>query len=140
MLRSLICILLLVVASASDLKTKTISVVIPLVGIIFSIMFIFMSVEKKIYIWGILFGLFMILISFLVKDKIGMGDGLMIMTVGGLQGIYFCMESVLIASILSAVTGIVLMLIYKAGKGFELPFIPFLLVGTTIVKVAEVMD
>lgn len=136
-----ICInlILLIVGTMSDIRSKTISIWLPIIGIVASILLMFSSKDIKSQVWGILFGLLMISVAFISNSRFGLGDGMMILVNGALNGIFFVIESLFIALILASVVGIILILFIKMNREYRLPFIPFLLIGTIIVSVSEVI-
>ncbi|MCM1039998.1 MAG: prepilin peptidase [Ruminococcus sp.] len=74
-------------------------------------------------------GIFFLLISFFTKEKMGSGDGLMLLAVGLFTGFYHCLFILCISLVFSSVTALVLLLIHKVGKESRIPFAPFLALG-----------
>lgn len=133
----ILCSLLLLVGALSDLKSKTISIIIPMAGSISGVLLLFLSGNKESLVIGAVFGMIIFLISVVVKD-FGIGDGLMIFVLGILRGINICMESILIAFVISTAWGIVLLLIKRKKEKMLIPFLPFLLVSYMAVEIARV--
>ena len=84
-------------------------------------------------------GMAAILISFITKGKLGTGDGLVLIATGLLYDWDRVMAVWLLALVMSAFTGIVLIIMKKANIKTALPFIPFLLAGYVILEAAERM-
>ncbi|HOE57360.1 MAG TPA: A24 family peptidase [Bacillota bacterium] len=76
-----------------------------------------------------------LLIYCITRGGIGFGD----VKLFGCTGVYLGLENVvsvmLIATVLSGLYGIVLICINRDNKGRELPFAPFILIGTLVVIV-----
>ncbi|CDA68248.1 MAG: hypothetical protein PUB44_06665 [Clostridium sp.] len=80
-------------------------------------------------------GLFLLLLSFLTERKVGMGDGLLLLIIGamegaGITGFVFCW-----GLFLQSLFAVVLVILRKADRKTELPFVPFLLMGRLILFV-----
>ena len=74
-------------------------------------------------------GLFFLLISFCTKEKIGYGDGLILIMSGLVLGFYRCFLGLCISLICSSVFALFLLVLHKAKKDSELAFVPFLTIG-----------
>ena len=79
---------------------------------------------------GLMIGL--LLISKLSKEAIGSADCIIIGGLGVMLGVETQITILLIASILSSVVGILLLIVKKANKKTRLPFLPFLFLGYLI--------
>ena len=78
---------------------------------------------------GVLIGLCMIGISFLSREQIGMGDGVITGLLGCLLGARGCLVMLCIASGIMAVISIGILLLKKGNRRTMLPFAPALLGG-----------
>lgn len=74
-------------------------------------------------------GVFLLLISFCTREKVGYGDGLILLAIGLFTGFYQCFLIVCISLIISSVFGLLLLVFRKADKNSEIPFVPFLVIG-----------
>ena len=74
-------------------------------------------------------GLCMIGISFLSKEQIGSGDGVVTGLLGCLLGARGCLVMLCIASCLMAVISIGILILKKGSRRTTLPFVPALLGG-----------
>lgn len=136
---TLICIVLLLIGAIDDLKTKTISIWIPVSGIIAGIVLFFFAENREDIIGGCVLGLFMLGTSFVVKD-FGMGDGVMILMTGVLKGMNICLESLMISFFIASISGCIIYLLKKEREKLFLPFIPFLLIGVLCIEVANIVE
>ncbi len=78
---------------------------------------------------GVSVGLVLLLVSFLTDEKIGKGDGLLIMVMGIYLGLWKNLALVWMASVLAGAFGIYFYLSQNKGRSYSLPFAPFLLVS-----------
>ena len=81
---------------------------------------------------GISAGIVLLLIHYITKGGIGLGDAKLF----GCVGIYLGMENIasamLIAAVLSGLYSLALICINRDNKKHELPFAPFILIGTLV--------
>ena len=78
---------------------------------------------------GLMIGLCMVGISFLSKEQIGIGDGVVTGMLGCLLGARGCLVMLCIASCLMAVISIGILILKKGNRKTTLPFVPALLGG-----------
>lgn len=74
-------------------------------------------------------GIFFLLVSLCTREKVGFGDGLMLLIIGLFTGFYHCLFIVCISLIFSSVAALILLLLRRAGKESRIPFAPFLAIG-----------
>lgn len=74
-------------------------------------------------------GAFFLLVSRCTKEKVGYGDGLLLLITGLMIGFYQCFFGLCIGLFLSAFFAVFLLLLHKAEKGSSIPFVPFLAAG-----------
>lgn len=127
-------LLVLCICSAIDIKKKEVPLIILLIGF---------SAALGINIWqickGELFilemavsvmpGVFFLLLSFCTGEKIGYGDGLLIVFLGLSLGFGRCSLIICIGLIASSVFALILIVFCKAGRNSRLPLVPFLAIG-----------
>lgn len=77
-------------------------------------------------------GVIALILSYITREQIGYGDGLLMLAVGGCIGIQQTMVVVGIALGTSFVASVVLVILRKASRTQKLPFVPFLCVGWLI--------
>lgn len=93
----------------------------------FSLFLYFQQFSILSLVGGIGIGILMILVSKLTNGGFGMGDGGLLCVTGFYLGFYRNIELFLGALVLAAVWGGVLLVLKKAGRKTELPFVPFLM-------------
>lgn len=127
-IRIIMSLILIITQSIRDIKTHQISVVfVSLMGILGIITYLpFAKLESLSIAFGMTIGLGVLIISFFTRQQIGYGDGLILIVTGILLGFRNNMALFLGALIYSAMVGLSLLVIRKADKKTELPFVPFM--------------
>ena len=122
-------------ATWDDLRSKKVRVIeiiiFGIVGLIidFSIRpFSFLSI-----LGGVMVGLMVYLFSVLTKEKIGKGDAFVVMVTGLYLGFQNTLLLVWLSTILAAVIGSIIIRKNNVNTDFEIPFVPFLLMGYLII-------
>ncbi len=130
----------LVVLSIQDIKTKRIGIIPIMAMMLLLIIFARMrGTGMTEVILGILPGAAAALISLITRGKIGIGDALLIIAIGIGCGFYMTLEIWMTALLLSAVFGIVMLALKKATGKTEIPFVPFLLAGFTVLEAVSIV-
>ncbi|MCR4815037.1 MAG: prepilin peptidase [Lachnospiraceae bacterium] len=83
-------------------------------------------------LFGAMTGGVVLLIAFVTKNKIGCGDGLLLIATGALLGLKVNLFMFLFGLFLASLKGIWLLLSGKGNKNTDMPFIPFLIPGLTL--------
>ena len=78
-------------------------------------------------------GLMVYLFSVLTKEKIGKGDAFVVMVTGLYLGFQNTLLLVWLSTILAAVIGSIIIRKNNVNTDFEIPFVPFLLMGYLII-------
>lgn len=78
-------------------------------------------------------GMGFFLLSFLTREKVGYGDGWVLLMIGLFTGVYRCFLILLVGLIAESVAAILLIAVRKAKRDWEIPFLPFLLLGMGVV-------
>ncbi|MBO5210160.1 MAG: prepilin peptidase [Lachnospiraceae bacterium] len=78
---------------------------------------------------AVLPGCFLLLISFLTREKVGYGDGLLLVIIGLFTGFYRCMIILCISLILISISSLALLCMRKVTRNSRLPFVPFMALG-----------
>ncbi len=78
---------------------------------------------------GVMVGLMVYLFSVLTKEKIGKGDALVVIVTGLYLGFQNTLLLVWLSTILAAVIGSIIIRKNNVNTDFEIPFVPFLLMG-----------
>ncbi len=128
---------ILIVCSVSDIRRKEIPLLFVGTGILGVLgLDIWRIWQQDMRIWegvlSLLPGLCFWFLAFASRQKVGYGDGFMLILLGLGAGFLRCLTALCVGLLLSAVTGIVLLVIRKAHRGSEIPFAPFLALGTGI--------
>lgn len=120
---------LLLWCSIDDIKSMEVS----LIGIgFFAVLGIVLSFYKPVFsiievLGGILVGVFLLLISWISKDAIGRGDGLLIVTCGFYLGFWGNVFLLFYGLLLAGITSGILLITKQLKRKQRIPFIPFLL-------------
>lgn len=126
---------LLFVAGAMDLKSKTINrgIILVLMIVCFAGAFIKVFINKEFGTWeiigGVLIGLCAIGLSMVSREQIGRGDGLVIVAIGLMLGFRKCLFAVCMASIIMTLVSVIVLILRKGNRNTKLPFIPALFAG-----------
>lgn len=126
---------LLFVAGAMDLKSKTINreIILVLMIVCFAGAFIKVFINKEFGIWeiigGVLIGFCAIGLSMVSREQIGRGDGLVIAAIGLMLGFRKCLFAVCMASIIMTLVSVIVLILRKGNRNTRLPFVPALFAG-----------
>ena len=74
-------------------------------------------------------GIGFFLLSFLTREKVGYGDGWVLLMIGLFSGFSRCFMILLIGLLLESMVAIILLALKKIQRDREIPFSPFLLLG-----------
>lgn len=74
-------------------------------------------------------GLFLLFLSFLTERKVGMGDGVLLLIIGAMEGGRITGFAFCWGLFLQSLFAVILVILKKADRKTELPFVPFLLMG-----------
>lgn len=72
-------------------------------------------------------------ISFMTREKVGYGDGWVLVMIGLFAGFSKCLQILLIGLVIESMVLLVLLAFHKVQKDGEVPFVPFLLLGLGVV-------
>ena len=86
------------------------------------------NMSWPVSLYGTLLGLLLLLLGKLFKGTIGVGDGLVMVLVGFVMGIYGGCVVLFYSLFLAAIFSIVLLCARKIKKKDSIPFVPFILV------------
>ena len=129
---SLVCLYGL--TSYEDLKTRQVRVIEVLIFGVFGIFFNLICKPHTAIsvLGGVLVGAGVYIFSIFSKEKIGKGDGLIVMVTGLYLGFRSTLYLLWISSVLAAMVGTVFIKRHGEKMDFELPFVPFLMAGYLI--------
>lgn len=116
---------------------KEIPLVVVWIGMLTAIMLHWTDAAGK-GIWitlgaSLLPGIMFWMISFVTKEKVGYGDGWVLIMIGLFAGFTRCFLILLIGLIAESVILLILLIFRKVNKDGEVPFVPFLLLGLGVI-------
>lgn len=116
--------------SISDLKEKRISLLVTgvyaLIGVGYQI------INKQMGSWmvvSLIPGLLVLAFAKLTREKIGYGDGFLLLSLGCYLNIEEMVLVCMIAVCLAGVIALILLVFFHKGRDYAIPFVPFLLCG-----------
>lgn len=127
----IIIFLFLTVISLCDLKTQRVSGVLIIANFIVSIAFLLYKKDSTFVdcMVSCTPGCFLLIVSILTKEKIGMGDALLLIELGIAFGLELCVYGLMFALIGSFVISGILLILKKVNLTTRIPFVPFLTIG-----------
>ncbi|MCR4649007.1 MAG: prepilin peptidase [Lachnospiraceae bacterium] len=129
LLRTVSVGILLITEGIRDIRKNEVGIIMPVLNALAAIVFIF--VFKDMGIPGVLIalaeGIFVIILSFLTKEGIGLGDGIILCSTGLMLGWKNNLIMIFIACFISAFVSVLLMIFMKADKKTKIPFVPFMI-------------
>lgn len=136
MLGKWIVLIFLFVGALWDIKKKAVPKVFLLIwGIVSVIYFVFEIINGQNMLGlllGVIPGIITLVLSIVTKEKIGLGDGLILICVGCLQTIKDVLCMIFFSFIFLTVVLIFLLAIRRIGRSSRIPFVPFLFLGQLI--------
>lgn len=78
-------------------------------------------------------GMGFFLLSFFSREKVGYGDGWVLLMIGLFLGLYRCFLILLVGLLAESAAAVVLLIFRKIRRDKEIPFCPFLLLGMGVV-------
>lgn len=119
---------LLGVTSIFDLRYKRIPLLLIISGTVLGVVAIITrGAESSELVYALMPGILLLITAFLTREKIGYGDGMLLLGLGLLEGVIGCLGDLLIGLLLASVFGLILFVFGKRGREITLPFVPFLL-------------
>ncbi|GKX30939.1 hypothetical protein SH1V18_34190 [Vallitalea longa] len=120
----------LISVSISDWKDKQIPVDILIITDVLGVILLFFNpnvelIHSMIGFFGV--GGFVLLISIITRKAIGMGDAIVIGTIGLILGYKMALTVLVYSLVLVGLIGLVLMTIGKVNRKTQLPMVPFIL-------------
>lgn len=133
----LICLLGL--CSFDDIKSKQVRTIeICIFGIIGVLLHLINHTHTLMStIGGMLIGAGFYLICIITKEKIGKGDALIIMVIGIYLGMLNTIKLIWISSVMAGFAGVYLLATKKQHLNYEMPFVPFMMVGYLMMYAAD---
>ncbi len=128
------------VLSIYDIRSRRIPVAGFAILFIMSVLYRMATDGSNVYIpdlvWGIVPGLLMMGLSLVTEQKVGTGDGILILILGLGMGPVRCVYVLAGAMVLCCVFCGVLLLIHRAGRNTQIPFVPFITLGMGVMAIA----
>jgi leader peptidase (prepilin peptidase) / N-methyltransferase len=114
-----------------DYKKKQVSNIALLIGLVIVIVnyVVFQPITIISLIGGVLIGFTLLGISYITRQKIGVGDGLLIILLGANLGFEGIILVLLYALTLSALWSAALLIIKKVNRHYTIAFIPFIFIS-----------
>lgn len=133
-LRYVVSLGILTYASWKDVKTKSIPYILPVVGGVAALLCRLMEdtpITEILSVMGqaLLPGCFLLLIAFFTGQKVGYGDGLMVIVLGAFTNFIYCVLSFMFGLCVSCLFSMLFLACRKLGMKDRIPFLPFLLIG-----------
>ena len=130
-------LIIFVISSIEDIRKKEILLWEILACAILSVAAVFMSFYKASpdiidILLSLLPGALLLLLSFISREGIGYGDGLIILAAGPALGFYDLLTALMTAIILSGLFSGILLIFKKAKRKTRIAFAPFLAVGCAV--------
>jgi|LSQX01.1.fsa_nt_gb prepilin signal peptidase PulO-like enzyme (type II secretory pathway) len=134
--RYCILFLFLTATSIKDVKERKIPNSLIIGGIVMGLIVSALSFDFGRVIGSVIAfivsGIVLLLISFITKGELGMGDVKLVAVCSIYAGLFHIIPVVLYSLILTAVTGVVFLIFQKANIKTQIPFAPFLAIGFVI--------
>ena len=130
-------LIIFVISSIEDIRKKEILLWEILACAILSVAAVLMSFYKGSpdiidILLSLLPGALLLLLSFISREGIGYGDGLIILAAGPALGFYDLLTTLMTAIILSGLFSGILLIFKKAKRNTRIAFAPFLAVGCAV--------
>lgn len=139
MLETIGVFMMLTVSSVFDIRKKIIPIQVLVVGGIWAVICLTISVARNGAevltgaLPGLLPGAGLMVLGFLTQQKVGYGDGILLMIMGLMEGGRIVLLTFCIGLFLQSILAVILVLIRRADKQTKIPFVPFLLTARVII-------
>lgn len=124
----IIILLIITGLSICDIKYKKISIVGPVLLILSGGVLMFAQKAYGFHLMGLIPGIITVIVAHISEECIGMGDALVIMSLGFCVGIVEIINVVLLSSICLFFVAAI-KLLKRKNRNIKVAFIPFLLLG-----------
>lgn len=127
----------LFLCAVSDVRKKEVPLLVVWVGMLTAIVLRLAGLCGRFDLAGALLallpGVFFLILSFVTREKVGYGDGWMLLMIGLFAGYEDCFVILMLGLVLESVTALVLLVFRKVRREDEMPFAPFLLAGMGVI-------
>lgn len=129
MLQNIVLLGTLTISAYHDLKEKSVYLYVLLTAAIAGLVLHIIYQNRTIIdiLGGSAIGVFVVLLAWMSKESIGVGDGLTLMVCGIFLGFEKNLSLFILAICLSAVAALFLFVVKRKESGYRMPFLPFLL-------------
>lgn len=138
-----IVLIFLFVGMLWDIKKKTVPKIYLVVWAIGAITYLISEIagEKSIFsiFWALIPGFVVLLISLITGEKIGLGDGLILLCVGCFQGVKDVLCMLFFSFVILTVFLILFLVMRRVGRTSRVPFVPFMFMGQLMVMFGGVL-
>lgn len=131
----LILMMYFVWLSVWDIRKKELPATLLLTGLGVSLVYGVWNGEGVRLLVGLLPGMLLILMGFLTREKVGYGDGAMVIVIGLVTGWPGCFLIYLIAQFGVLFWAAVLLVCKRADRNMKIPFAPFLTAGILLYRI-----
>lgn len=127
------------ILSIWDVKHRELPIYFLLAGLLAGLVWGICGGEGWLLFMGVIPGLLLIFMGFLTKDKVGYGDGIMVIILGLVLGWPDSFVVYMLAQFGILLFAIGLMVVKKVPRDAQIPFAPFLAVGVLIIGVGGLL-
>lgn len=137
MVQKLILLAILGISAYQDWRKKKVSLYLILTAGIAGLLCHLCAGQTTVtdILLGAVLGAVLLFCSFISGEKIGYGDGAMVMVCGIFLGFATNLELLCIALILLELAALFLIVVKRKGRRYQIPFIPFLLLGYLVLLI-----
>lgn len=134
----LLLVLYFIALSVWDIRKKQLPAIILLLGMAISLVYGLWNTNGPILLLGIIPGMLLMLMGFLTREKVGYGDGIMVIIIGLIMNWPGSFVVYVIAQFGVLFFAAVLLFLKKADRNMQIPFAPFLTAGLVLYKIGGV--
>lgn len=124
------------IGSIQDIRKKRVGLPVILAGAAAALIIRYQepagSTGIEEYLLGLVPGAVLAALAAVSKQAVGLGDALMVAVMGLYTGMKQVWAELMAACLLAFAAALILLIIFKKGKKYELPFLPFLLAAHLI--------
>lgn len=126
--------LFLLVCAIIDLKTRRVYQIVCTVnyGVAIGIKLLLKDINLKTFVLGIVVCGIIFVLSMVIKEAIGRGDILILLTLTGILKVGNMLEILFMALIVCSIFSMVMILMQKMNLKSSIPFVPFLFIGNIL--------
>ena len=144
---NIIMLLMLAICAAVDIIKRQLHILLliafGILGMIFQILNVHQMIsvgsspDFKNLIYGICLSLVVIIASIVSRERLGMGDALLIFDCAIFMGFWGVLSLLWISCLFAGLTGFVLIFICRKSKNYRIPFVPFVFFSYVLLLVLD---